>query len=156
MSIVWPCPLAVDEYAQMGRAVRVPRPDCPSCLVPAVFWSGYWRFAREQGAERKVFIPRVRCPRCGATHAVLPAFALVRRLDAAESAGAVIGRVAAGQAGYQAGHQAAEHEQQAAAQWDRLAGSFRAQHAADQQASINALLLDIIDALASLFDNHQP
>ena len=60
------------------------------------------------------------------------------------------------QAGYQAGHQAAEHKQQAAAQWDRLAGSFRAQHAADQQASINALLLDIIDALASLFDNPSP
>ena len=75
------------------------------------------------------------------------------------------------QAGYQAGHQAAEHEQQAAAQWDRLAaeheqqaaaqwdrlaGTFRAQHTADQQASINALLLDIIAALASLFDNPQP
>ena len=55
------------------------------------------------------------------------------------------------QAGYQAGHQAAEHEQQAAAQRDRLAGSYRAQHAADQQAKINALLLDTIDALASLF-----
>ncbi len=60
------------------------------------------------------------------------------------------------QAGYQAGHQAAEHEQQAAAQRDRLAGSYRAEHAADQQASINALLLDIIDALASLFDNPRP
>ena len=59
-------------------------------------------------------------------------------------------------AGYQAGHQAAEHKQQAAAQLDRLAGSFRAQHAADQQASINALPLDIIDALASLFDNPSP
>ena len=55
------------------------------------------------------------------------------------------------QAGYQAGHQAAEHEQQEAAQWNRLAGSYRAQHAADQQAKINALLLDTIDALASLF-----
>ena len=63
------------------------------------------------------------------------------------------------QAGYQAGHQAAEHEQQAAAQRDRLAGSYRAQHAAGQQASINALLLDVIDALASLFtsrDNGKP
>jgi len=63
------------------------------------------------------------------------------------------------QAGYQAGHQAAEHEQQAAAQWDRLAGSYRAQHAADQQAKIDALLLDTIDALASLFtsrDNGKP
>ena len=58
------------------------------------------------------------------------------------------------QAGYQAGHQAAEHEQQAATQRDRLAGSFRTRHAADQQASINALLLDIIDALASLFTTH--
>jgi hypothetical protein len=46
-----------------------------------------------------------------------------------------------------------------AAQWDRLAGSYRAQHAADQQAKINALLLDTIDALASLFtsrDNGKP
>ena len=57
-------------------------------------------------------------------------------------------------AGYQAGHQAAEHEQQAAARWDQLVASYRAQHAADQQAKIDALLLDIIDALASLFTSH--
>lgn len=99
MSIVWPCPLAVDEYAQMGRGVSVPRPDCPSCLAPAVFWSGYWRYVRSGLSERKIFIPRVRCGRCGVTHAVLPAFVLARRLDAAESAGAVIGRVAAGASG---------------------------------------------------------
>ena len=43
MSMVWLCPLTVDEYASMGRAVKVPRPECPSCLVPVVFWSGYWR-----------------------------------------------------------------------------------------------------------------
>jgi hypothetical protein len=54
-------------------------------------------------------------------------------------------------AGYQAGHQAAEHEQQAAAQWDKLVASYRAQHAAHQQAKTDALLLDLIDALASLF-----
>ncbi len=54
-------------------------------------------------------------------------------------------------AGYQAGHQAAQHQQQTAARWDRLVASYRAQHTADQQAAINALLLDIIDALASLF-----
>ena len=49
-------------------------------------------------------------------------------------------------AGYQAGHQAAEHEQQAAARRDRLA--------ADRQATIDALLLETIDALASLFTRH--
>jgi hypothetical protein len=57
-------------------------------------------------------------------------------------------------AGYQAGRQAAEHEQQAAARWDQLVTSYRAQHAADQQAKTDALLLDIIDALASLFTSH--
>ena len=49
-------------------------------------------------------------------------------------------------AGYQAGHQAAEHEQQAAARRDLAAAS--------RQAKINALLLETIDALASLFTSH--
>jgi hypothetical protein len=61
-------------------------------------------------------------------------------------------------AGYQAGHQAAEHQQQAAARWDHLVASYRAQHAADQQAKIDALLLEAIDALASLLlsSHHHP
>jgi transposase-like protein len=97
--MVWPCPLAVDVYASLGRAVKVPRPRCPSCSRLVVFWSGYWRHVRWQGREGRIFIPRVRCRGCGVTHALLPAFVLVRRLDAAESAGAVIGRVAAGGCG---------------------------------------------------------
>jgi hypothetical protein len=99
MSMVWPCPLAVDAYASLGRAVKVLRPLCPSCARPVVFWSGYWRHVRWQGREGKIFIPRVRCRGCGVTHALLPAFVLARRLDAAESAGAVIGQVAAGASG---------------------------------------------------------
>ena len=60
------------------------------------------------------------------------------------------------QAGYEAGRQAAEHEQQATARWERLVASFRAQRAADQQARLNALLLETIAALADLFssDDH--
>jgi hypothetical protein len=96
MSMVWPCPLTVDAYALLGRVVRVPRPRCPACSSPVVFWSGYWRHVRWQERERKIFIPRVRCCGCGVTHALLPAFVLARRLDAAESAGLVIGQVAAG------------------------------------------------------------
>jgi hypothetical protein len=49
--------------------------------------------------ERKIFIPRVRCRACGVSHALLPAFALSRRLDAAEPVGAVIGQVAGGACG---------------------------------------------------------
>jgi transposase-like protein len=99
MSMVWPCPLTAGVYASMGRAVRVPRPECPSCWSPVVFWSGYWRHVRWQGRERKIFIPRVRCRGCGVTHALLPAFVLARRLDAAEPVGAVIGQVASGACG---------------------------------------------------------
>ena len=99
MSMVWPCPLTVEAYASMGRRVEVPRPGCPSCSGPVVFWSGYWRHVRWRGRCRKIFVPRVRCGRCAVTHALLPAFALVRRLDAAGDAGAVIGQVAAGECG---------------------------------------------------------
>ncbi len=99
MSMVWPCPLTAGAYVLMGRAVKVPRPACPLCSSPVVFWSGYWRHVRWRGRCRKVFIPRVRCRGCGVTHALLPAFVLAWRLDAVESAGAVIGQVAGGACG---------------------------------------------------------
>src|SRR5438046_9258625 len=99
MSMVWLCPLTVDAYASMGRAVKVPRPECPSCLVPVVFWSGYWRHVRRRERERKIFIPRVRCRACGVSHALLPAFVLVRRLDGAEAGGGGIGPVGGGGGG---------------------------------------------------------
>jgi hypothetical protein len=54
-------------------------------------------------------------------------------------------------AGYQAGRQAAEHEHQAQARWDRLVASFHAQRAAGQQAELEPLLLEAIAALAGLF-----
>ena len=54
-------------------------------------------------------------------------------------------------AGYQAGRQAAEHQHQALAQRDRLVASFHTQRAADQQAKLDALLLEAIAALAGLF-----
>ena len=44
-------------------------------------------------------MPRLRCGRCRVSHALLPAFALAWRLDAAEVAGAVIGQVAGGACG---------------------------------------------------------
>src|SRR5580704_5824037 len=120
MSMVWPCPLAVDAYASMGRNIRVPRPQCPSCLVPVVFWSGYWRHVRwQQGLERKIFIRRVRCRACGVTHALLPAFTLARRLDAADTAGVVIGQVAAGTCGVRTAAAAAGVTYKTARGWVR-------------------------------------
>ncbi|HEY1318863.1 MAG TPA: hypothetical protein VGF32_01390 [Streptosporangiaceae bacterium] len=40
--------------------------------------------------------------------------------------------------------------------WDQLVTSYRAQHAADQQAKTDALLLEVIDALARLLNDDHP
>ena len=139
MSIVWPCPLTVDAYASMGRAVQVPRPDCPSCLVPAVFWSGYWRYIRWQGQERKIFICRVRCRACGVTCALLPAFMLARRLDAADTAGAVIGQVVAGACGVRPAAAAAGVPHTTARGWVRRFAS----RAGELAVSFSALCVEL-------------
>ena len=99
MAIVWPCLLPVDAYVAAGREVEFPRPACPSCSGPLVFWSGYRRHVREAGRCRKIFVPRLRCSPCRVTHALLPAFVLAWRLDVAEAVGAVIGQVAGGACG---------------------------------------------------------
>ena len=99
MAIVWPCPLAVDAYAAAGRDVLFPRLACPSCARPLVFWSGYRRYVRAAGRCRKIFVPRLRCARCRVSHALLPAFTLAWRLDAAETVGMVLAEVAGGARG---------------------------------------------------------
>jgi len=63
------------------------------------FWSGYRRYVRDGGGCRKIFVPRLRCRSCGVTHALLPAFVLAWRLDAAETVGAVVTAVAGGACG---------------------------------------------------------
>src|ERR1019366_6501681 len=99
VSIVWPCPLPAGVYAAAGREGEFPRPDCPSCAVPMVFWSGYRRYVRDSGICVRIFVPRVRCGPCEVSHALLPAFVLARRLDVAEVIGKVVGEVAGGGCG---------------------------------------------------------
>jgi Domain of unknown function (DUF6431) len=95
--MVWPCALPVDAYAQAGREVKFPRPPCPSCAGPLVFWSGYRRWLRVAGGCCwRIFVPRLRCGPCRVTHALLPTFTLAWRLDAAETIGTVIGQAAGG------------------------------------------------------------
>lgn len=75
MPIVWQSPLDVDAYAARGRDVDAPRPACPSCAGPTQRWHGYRRHLRDD-RDRLIWIPRVRCTRCGATRALLPSFVL--------------------------------------------------------------------------------
>ncbi len=99
VAMVWPCPLTVDAYVAAGREVEFPRPDCPACAGPMMFWSGYRRHVRAAGRCRKIFVPRLRCAPCRVSHALLPAFTLAWRLDVAETVGMVIAEVAGGARG---------------------------------------------------------
>lgn len=99
MAIVWPCPLSVDEYAAAGRDVEVPRPDCVGCAAPMSFWSGYLRSVRDDGGCRRLWVRRARCRPCRASHALIPSFCLVGRLDVVEVVGGVIAKVVGGASG---------------------------------------------------------
>jgi hypothetical protein len=62
-----------------------------------VFWSGYTRSVRCGLVVVRIWVKRARCPACRASHALLPSFCLVGRLDAVEVIGPAITAVAAGQ-----------------------------------------------------------
>ena len=90
MAIVWACALSVDEYVAAGRTVAVPRPVCPACATAMAFWSGYERSVRRRGPALKLWVRRARCRRCGASHALVPSFCLIGRLDDVEVIGVVL------------------------------------------------------------------
>lgn len=94
--IVWLCPLDVSTYVVRGRAIERPQPACPRCGSPTRPWSGYWRFLRTT-SEQRIFVPRVRCGRCGVTQALLPWFCLPHQPDPVDVVGEAWTRSAAGE-----------------------------------------------------------
>ena len=96
VAIVWPCLLSVDEYVALGRDVEVPRPECPGCAGAMSFWSGYERSVRCGGPCLKLWVRRARCVPCRASHALLPSFCLVGRLDVVEVIGEAVAAVVVG------------------------------------------------------------
>jgi hypothetical protein len=100
MAIIWPCPLSPSSYAEAGREVAVPAHACPGCGRPLTGWGGYWRWLRTDGGqEQRLWIRRGRCPGCQRSHALLPSFLLVRRLDAVQQIGAGVEQAVAGSGG---------------------------------------------------------
>jgi hypothetical protein len=64
-----------------------------------IFWSGYTRPVRVLGGCVRLFVRRARCRSCAVTHALLPGFALVKRLDVVETIGQAIEAVTGRRAG---------------------------------------------------------
>jgi hypothetical protein len=94
--IVWPCGLDVSTYAALGRDVTPPRVPCPRCGGPTGPWSGYLRHLRDAELHR-IFVPRVRCRRCGATAALLPWFVTPFRWDTTDVIGRALGLAISGE-----------------------------------------------------------
>jgi hypothetical protein len=57
------------------------------------FWSGYERSVRRDGPILKLWLRRARCRRCGASHALVPSFCLLGRLDVVDAIGAALAAV---------------------------------------------------------------
>lgn len=85
--MVWPCSLPVEMYVAAGRDVAVPRLSCSGCSLPMTFWSGYERSVRAGGHCHRLWIVRARCSPCRTSHALLPNFVLVGRLDVVDTIG---------------------------------------------------------------------
>ena len=64
-----------------------------------VFWSGYERSVRVVGRCLRLWVRRARCGSCEVSHALIPAFCLVGRLDVVEAVGEAIEAVVAGGVG---------------------------------------------------------
>ncbi len=94
--MVWPCPLPVEQYVAAGRDVAVPRLSCSGCSLPMMLWSGYERSVRAGGRCHRLWVVRARCAPCGVSHALLPDFLLVGRLDVVETVGRALADVTAG------------------------------------------------------------
>lgn len=99
MAMVWACSLSLEGYRAAGRAVAVPRPACGGCGAAMVFWSGYERSVRVDGRCQKVWFRRCRCGACGVSHALVPAFCLVGRLDVVDAVGEAVTAVVEGPGG---------------------------------------------------------
>lgn len=93
MAIVWACPVPVESFLVRPRDEVVPRPDCPACGAAMVFWSGYERSIRVRGRCQRLWVRRARCPSCRVSHALVPSFCLVGRLDLVEVVGAALDAV---------------------------------------------------------------
>ena len=146
MAMVFPCSMPVETYAAAGKELEVPRPDCPTCRVPMVFWYWYSRNVRVGGEFLEIWIRRARCSRCGVSHALLPSFLFLGRYDPAEAIGSVIEAVTSGRSGVAASAAAAGVGRTTARHWLRR---FAAR-ARELAVAFSACAVELGGALATL------
>ncbi|MGH9247284.1 MAG: DUF6431 domain-containing protein [Acidimicrobiales bacterium] len=90
MAVSCPCPVSVERYAAVGRAVPRPAAACPRCGERLRADGGYGRQVRANGRRHRVWVLRGRCSSCAASHALLPEFVLAHHLDTVDTIGAAL------------------------------------------------------------------
>ena len=83
------------DQAEVERSLAGGELECPLCGGVLARW-GHARPRVLRGGQGPVRLRRARCPGCGSTHVLLPAFALLRRADLAEVIGAALAARAVG------------------------------------------------------------
>lgn len=139
VSIVWPCSLSVAQYLAAGDDVVVPRPDCPACSAPMMFWSRYARSVRFGGRCHRVRLHRARCGPCRQSHALVPSFCAVGRLDVIDTIGEVITAVVVGPDGVRPAAARADVPHTTARDWARRFG----RRAGEIGAAFSALFVEL-------------
>lgn len=94
--MVFRTPMSVRAYAAAGREVVLPRFACVGCSEMMGWWGWYRRDVRVDGDAVTIWVRRVRCSRCGTSHALLPQFVTWGRLDSVDVIGLAVAAMVAG------------------------------------------------------------
>jgi hypothetical protein len=111
-----------------------------------VFWSGYERSVRVDGRCCRLWVRRARCSGCAVSHALVPAFCLLGRLDVVDSVGVAVTAVVAGEVGVRPVAQRLDVPHTTARDWLRC---FRAR-AAMLTAGFSAVAVELAGGAVEL------
>lgn len=95
-----------------------------------MFWSGYTRSVRDGGLCHVIRLRRARCEACRHSHALVPSFCVVGRLDVVDTIGEVIAAVVGGSGGVRPAVVAFDVPHTTARDWVRRFGRRTGQLAA--------------------------
>lgn len=108
-----------------------------------MFWSSYTRSVRAGGLCHRVRLRRARCRPCRRSHALVPSFCVLGRLDVIDTIGAVLAAVVTGPGGVRPAAAAFDVPHATARDWVRRFG-----RRAEQLAAMFAALVVELSGLA--------
>ena len=85
MSVVWACPIPIEQMIRAGRQARPTGLRCPTCRGPLPLQGGYHRRLRHRGVVHRLWIWRGYCQPCDISHGLFPDFVVAHHLDTVDT-----------------------------------------------------------------------